>query len=110
MAKVMVTDINAETFAEEVLESPVPVVVEFFTPMCQFCRRFEATFDSLADEYEEAVRFRRVNAAQERELAVQYNVFGVPTTIIFEGGEPIERFSGLVPETQIAKAIDNLLH
>lgn len=110
MAKVMVMDVDAETFAQEVLESPVPVIVEFFTPTCRFCRRFEATFDSLAEQYEESVRFRRVNAAQSRELAVQYNVFGVPTTIIFEGGEPLERFSGVVPETQIAKAIDNLLH
>ena len=107
MIKLM--DIAADTFASEVLDSATPVVVEFYTQTCKFCKRFEPVIESLADKYEGKVKFRRMNAAENREIAVQYDIFGVPTTLIFRNGEVVERISGFVPEEELARKIDGVL-
>ena len=107
MIKLM--DIAADTFASEVLDSTTPVVVEFYTQTCKFCKRFEPVIESLADKYEGKVKFRRMNAAENREIAVQYDIFGVPTTLIFRNGEVVERISGFVPEEELARKIDGVL-
>jgi len=109
MPKVMIADIDADTFAQEVLESPIPVVVEFFSPACRFCKRFRLIMDALADRYDGVVKFCRVNASENRKLAVEYNIFGVPTTLVFQGGETTDRFNGLMPEPEVAKRIDDVL-
>jgi len=109
MPKVVVADVDADTFAPEVLESPIPVVVEFFSPACRFCRRFEPIMDALADGYDGVVKFCRVNASENRQLAVEYNIFGVPTTLIFQGGKPSDRLNGLMAEAEVAKRIDAVL-
>jgi len=99
-------EISGDAFAAEVLESTLPVVVEFYTPTCKFCKRFDPIIETLADTYEGSVKFCRINAADNRELAMQFDIFGVPTTIIFVGGEVVERISGFVPESELVKRID----
>ena len=106
---IKVTGIDADTFTEEVLRSPRPVVVEFFSPTCRFCKRFESVFEALAERYEGSVKFCQINAVENRDLALEYNVVGVPTTIIFEGGEAVERFNGLAPEEEVARKIEGVL-
>jgi len=105
-----VTDVNGADFPEQVLKATVPVVVEFYTPTCQFCKRFEPILESAARKYGDSVRFCKVNAADNRELAIQYDIFGVPTTMIFAGGEIVDRVSGLIPESELEKRIDVMVH
>jgi len=107
MIKLM--DITADSFASEVLDSTTPVVVEFYTQTCKFCKRFEPVMEALADKYEGKVKFFRLNAAESREIAMQYDIFGVPTTLVFRGGQVVERISGFVPEEEMAKKIDGVL-
>jgi len=105
----MIKEMMSETFAEEVLEASQPVVVEFYTPICHFCKRFEPILAAVAEKYEDTVKVYRVNAAENRELAMQYSIFGVPTTIIFNAGREIERISGLVPQAELEKKLENVV-
>lgn len=107
MIKLM--DIGAASFASEVLDSTTPVVVEFYTQTCKFCKRFEPVVESVADKYEDKVKFCRINAAENREIAIQYDIFGVPATLIFRNGEVVERISGFVPEEELSRKIDGVL-
>jgi thioredoxin 1 len=104
-----IVDVNADNFAKEVLEAEPLVVVEFYSPACAFCKRFEPIFSSLAERYDRSAKFCRLNVIENRQLALQYNIFGIPATLIFRGGEPIERLSGLVSEAEAAKHIDDAL-
>ncbi|HUS57589.1 MAG TPA: thioredoxin family protein [Planctomycetota bacterium] len=107
MLKLM--EISGDAFATEVLESTMPVVVEFYTPTCKFCKRFDPIIETLADRYEGSVKFLRINAAENREIAMQFDVFGVPTTIIFRSGDVVDRISGFVPEAELANRIDAIV-
>ena len=102
-------DINAESFTTEVLDAAGVVVVEFYTQTCKFCKRFEPVMEAAADRYEGSVKFCRINAAEARDIAMRFDVFGVPTTIIFRGGEVVERISGFVPEDELTRKIDGVL-
>ena len=107
MIKLM--DIDANGFTLEVLDSTMPVVVEFYTQTCKFCKQFEPVVEAAADKYEDKVKFVRINAAENREIAIQYDIFGVPTTLIFRNGEVVERVSGFVPEEELDRKIDSVL-
>ena len=109
MTKLKIMDISADTFASEVLDSATPVVVEFYTPTCKFCKRFEPVIEAVADKYEGKVKFCRLNAADNRDVAVQYEIFGVPTTLVFRSGDVVERISGAVTEEELVHKIDNAI-
>jgi len=98
-----------DTFAEEVLEASQTVVVEFYTPTCHFCKRFEPILAAVAEKYEDSIKVYRVNAAENRQLALQYSIFGVPTTVIFSAGREVERISGLVPQAELEKKLENIV-
>ena len=102
--------VSAQTFDQERLaEDELPVVLEFYTPICGFCRRFKPILESLAEKYEGRVKILQVNALENRELAAEHDVHGVPTTIIFKRGKPVDRVTGLISEAEAAKRIDAVL-
>jgi len=109
MPDIMLTDVDSDAFVKEVLEPPVPVVVEFFSPVCRFCRRFDPIIEALTEKYAESVKFCRVNATENLRLAMEYNVFSVPTTFVFRGGRVSWRVNGFVPAEELAPQIESVL-
>lgn len=82
-----------------------PVVVDFYSPYCGPCRKLSPEFDQVAEKYQGQINFVKVNTAKFSELAESYNVYGVPTVIIFEKGKESQRKTGLAG---IRKMLDNL--
>ena len=81
-------EVTAETFANHVLGSSVPVVVDFWAPWCKPCEAIEPHLLALAEEWGERARLVRVNIDAEPGIASRYGVLSLPTVILFAGGEP----------------------
>jgi thioredoxin 1 len=79
--------VDAATFEHEVLESPVPVIVDFWAPWCKPCDAIEPHLRALADEWGERVRLVRVNVDREAGLSGRYGVLSLPTVVLFAEGE-----------------------
>ena len=88
-------EITQNNFDVEVKQSSLPVLLEFGAPWCQPCKRLEPILKQLAVEWQGKVRLCKVDVDVSPELAMQYQVMGVPTVILFRQGQPLERLTGL---------------
>ncbi len=101
-----VTEFSDANFQQEVLESTVPVLVDFWAPWCGPCLRIAPMVDELAAEYGASVKIGKVNIDDNPGVAQQYSVFSIPTLILFKGGQPVEKFVGVQPKARIKAGID----
>ena len=91
------------TFAEEVLASPIPVIVDFWAPWCKPCEAVEPHLRALAAEWEGRVQLARVNVDEEPGLSSRYGVLSLPTVILFAGGKPKATVHGAQPRTRFER-------
>src|SRR3974390_179035 len=110
MASANVLEFTDANFQKEVVESSVPVVVDFWAPWCGPCRALSPTIDKLATSYAGRVKVGKLNVDAAQELAVKYSVTNTPRVYIFKGGDkPRRQIVGLVSESELTKAIDGVL-
>lgn len=98
-----VTDVN---FDSEVLQSDVPVLVDFWAPWCGPCRQIAPIVEQLAGENAGSAKIVKLNVDDAPGAAQNYGVSSIPTLMIFKGGDVRERFVGVRPKTQLQAAID----
>lgn len=94
-------EIDHTTFTAEVLDAPVPVVVDFWAAWCVPCQTVGAELQALAERYGPAVRFVKVDVEANPELAEQHGVRGVPTIVLFEQGRGTREIVGARPRQAI---------
>ena len=78
--------LTAENFEKEVLQSEIPVLVDFYAEWCGPCKMLSPVIDEIAKEYERKAKICRVNVDEEMELAQQYRVMRVPTVLVSKNG------------------------
>jgi len=110
MAEEKVKSLNDSSFEQEVLNSDIPVLVDFWAPWCMPCRIVSPVVEELANEYEGRVKFCKLNVdADGPSTARGYEIIGIPTLIIFKNGEIADKIVGVVPKRDIAARLDKVL-
>lgn len=102
-------DVDSSNWDQKVLNSNVPVIVDFWAPWCPWCKRLMPDFDSLSDQYTERLLFAKVNADDSPEIASKYGVQGLPTLKFFCGGRPLAELVGYMPKAALQKQLDGML-
>ncbi len=91
----LLQEVSVSDFQNQVLSSSIPVIVEFGAQWCAPCKRLEPLLEQLGAQWAGRVSIRHINVDEAAELAMQYQVMSVPTTILFKGGQAVERLAGL---------------
>ncbi|HUQ95724.1 MAG TPA: thioredoxin [Bryobacteraceae bacterium] len=93
----------------EVLKSDLPVLVDFWAEWCGPCRMMSPTVDALADDYRGKVKIGKLNVDEQPASAMRYNVRGIPTLLLFKGGQVVEQRVGATGKADLQKIIDSHL-
>lgn len=97
--------ITNDNFESDVLQADKPVLLEFGAVWCAPCKLLEPALMELAGDWGDAVLVAKVDVDHAPEIAQQYQVLSVPTTILFKDGEPLERIVGFKPKEQINEKV-----
>jgi len=96
-------------FQQAVLESKVPVVVDFWAQWCAPCLVAAPIMEELAKEYDGKVSFAKVNVEENSLIAAKYGIAAIPTMLIFKEGQPVQQIVGLKPKKGLKRILDELL-
>lgn len=100
---------TVDNFDKEVLNSDIPVLVDFYADWCGPCKIVGPIIDELAVEYEGKAKIGKVNTDENRELAIKYQVMHIPTMVLIKNGEVVERLEGVKPKVVLAQKIDTMI-
>jgi thioredoxin 1 len=92
-----------------VLQTSVPIVIDFYADWCNPCKMMAPAFDEVAAEYGDRVRFAKINVDESKKLAIKSKVLSIPTLLFFKGGEQVDRVNGALDAVQLKGRLDALL-
>lgn len=102
-------ELNKENFQAEVLDAPGIVLVDFWSPKCEPCQALMPEVAALAEKYEGKIKFCKVNAIENRRLAISQKVLGLPVIAFYRDGQKIKELTGEVTGEQVEAAIKELI-
>ena len=102
-------DVTDATFATEVLDSDLPVLVEFTAPWCRPCKAIEPLLSEIGREHEGGLRLARLDIDVNLGVPARYGVLSLPTVMVFAAGEPVEVLHGAQPRRRYADAVARAL-
>ncbi len=104
-----VLHLTDDNFESEVIQSEVPVLVDFSATWCGPCKKLEPIVEELAGEYAGKIKVAHVDVDQARQTAMKFGVMSVPTVLYMKGGEVKDTQIGLAPKDKMAEKLDALL-
>ena len=104
----MVTETSDATFQKDVLESDLPIVVDFWAPWCGPCRIVGPVIDHLSQKAGNKAKIYKLNVDDNPATAAKYGIAGIPTVIFFQKGKVVQEFIGVQPEQVYSNALSVL--
>jgi thioredoxin 1 len=102
-------EVNDTSFNKQVIESKVPVLVDFWAPWCRPCLMAAPVLEELATEYAGRITFAKLDVDQNAQVAAKYNIMAIPNLIIFKEGKPVSQIVGYKPKEELKKDLDAVL-
>lgn len=109
MASEKVNTFGDDNFESEVLQSGIPVLVDFWATWCAPCKAIAPVIDTIAEEYDGKVKVGKVNVDDNPGTPGKYGVRGIPTVILFKDGKVVDQVVGAVPKAQLEALIKKAL-
>ena len=108
MASPSIVTLTQENFSQQVLQSPAPVLVDFWAEWCGPCKMIAPVLDELADEYDGKVKIGKVNIDEQQNLAAEYGVRAIPTLLVFQNGEVADQIVGARSKRDLKASLDRV--
>jgi thioredoxin 1 len=102
-------NITDATFEEEVINAETPVLVDFWADWCAPCKMIAPIVEDLAEEYDGKIKFTKLDVDSNPRSATNYGVRGIPTLLIFNGGQPVGQVVGAVPKSVLKDRLEEAL-
>jgi thioredoxin 1 len=103
-------ELTEDNFETEVLQTGIPVVVDFYAPWCGPCKIIAPLLGQFASEFEGRLKFAKANVVETPELAASFEITGVPTLMLFRGGQPVDQVVGFPGPRQFKAWLDNAVN
>jgi len=100
--------LTQDNFAREVLQSPTPVLVDFWAEWCGPCKMIAPVLNELADEYDGRVRIAKVNIDEQQAIATEYGIRAIPTLLLFNKGQVAEQVVGARSKRDLKASLDRV--
>ncbi len=104
-----ISAISDTTFGPEVLDSHLPVLVDFWAPWCGPCRMVGPIVEEIASQYSDQVKVVKLNVDDSSKIATQYGIRSIPTLMVFKEGQQVETLVGATPKSTLVSALDKHL-
>ena len=104
-----VIDVTSEGWEGEVLESEIPVAVDFWHENCTWCNRLDPLYRTIARDYGGKIRFAKLHVFKERDIATRYGIMGTPTIKFFCAGREVHEIVGYRPLDALRQEMDKVL-
>ena len=108
MASQKIVSLTQENFAQEVLQSVSPVLVDFWAEWCGPCKMIAPILDELADEYDGRVKIGKVNIDEQQGVAAEYGIRAIPTLLLFHKGQVADQIVGLHSKRDLKASFDRV--
>jgi thioredoxin 1 len=104
-----VAEVTDNNFQAEVIESDVPVLVDFWAPWCGPCRMVAPVVEEIAKEREGELKVVKMNTDENQQTALQFNIMSIPTLILFRNGQPAKTVIGAYPKKRLEAELEPAL-
>jgi len=102
-------EVNKENYDREIVQSRIPVIIDFWAEWCGPCRMMGPVFEELGSEYEGRLKFVKINTEESPEIAGRFEIHGIPCLVLVKNGKEIDRIVGFAPASIMRDKIENIL-
>ncbi len=104
-----IISLNEQSWKDEVTNSELPVVVDFWAEWCAPCRMITPVLEEISKEYEGKIKVGKLNVDENSAIAGEYRIMGIPTLLFFRSGKLVDKLVGVVPKKALQDKIETIL-
>lgn len=104
-----ISEVTTSEFRKEVLESDIPVLVDFWAPWCGPCRMVAPVVEGVAEKMNGKVKFLKLNTDENQKTAQDYGIMAIPSLLVFKDGSEVHRVVGFVPKEQLESELEQFI-